>query len=336
MTRVQAIQGLESEGYLRHTLHADHRLWVEKNCYVDVCIEFLHALKLEPLAMLGSCAAVDFEGDNVTFYKPSHDDIRELYGVDIQELNVWRPLIEHVQEHLAAGKLLSTEADAYHLPDTEGTDYRRNHVKTTIVAADIDLSARRLGYFHNAGYHTLSGDDFTHLFRLDAEPDPTFLPLFAELVRIDRAVPRPSHELGHMALALLRKHVARRPERNPWQAFAARFERDLPGLQARGLAYYHAWAFATARQIGATSELLAEHLRWLQGVTVGLQLSDAAAHFDRISQGAKTFILKAARSINTGKAFGPSTLCQEMADAWDQGMLVLTAQVASDTAASVA
>jgi len=43
-------------------------------------IELLHALRLEPLAALGSCAAVDFEGDNFTFYKPSHDDLRELFG----------------------------------------------------------------------------------------------------------------------------------------------------------------------------------------------------------------------------------------------------------------
>jgi hypothetical protein len=56
---------------------------------VDVVIELLHALGVEPLAVLGSTVAVDFEGDNFTFYKPDHDDLRRFYGVDIQELNVW-------------------------------------------------------------------------------------------------------------------------------------------------------------------------------------------------------------------------------------------------------
>ena len=50
--------------------------WVEKNCYVDVWIELLHALGLEPLAMLAFTVAVDFEGDQWTFFKPSHDDLR--------------------------------------------------------------------------------------------------------------------------------------------------------------------------------------------------------------------------------------------------------------------
>ncbi len=336
MTRLLVIPGLQSTGYARHTLHADHRVWVEKNCYVDVCIELLHALQLEPLAMLGSCAATDFEGDNVTFYKPSHDEIRDLFGVDFQELNVWRPLLEHVHEHLAAGKLISTESDSFYLPDTEGTDYRRNHVKTTIIIAEVDAATQRLGYFHNAGYHTLSGDDFVHLFRLDRAPDDGSLPLFAEIVRIDRVLRRPPQELASLALGYLRKHVMRRADRNPLHAFAERFERDLPALQQHGLAYYHAWAFATARQIGATSELLGEHLRWLQGLTPGLQLSEAAAHFDRLSAGTKTFILKAARAVNTRKPFGPSTLTQEMADAWEHGMYTLAAQVGADTMAPVA
>ncbi len=90
-----------------HPLHAEDRIWVEKNCYVDVWIELLHALGLEPLAMLPFIVAIDFEGDHWTFFKPRHDELRVLYGIDVQELNVWRPLIEHVREHVAAGKLVA-------------------------------------------------------------------------------------------------------------------------------------------------------------------------------------------------------------------------------------
>ena len=44
MSRVVALPGLDAGTYRRHMLHAEDRVWVEKNCYVDVCIELLHAL----------------------------------------------------------------------------------------------------------------------------------------------------------------------------------------------------------------------------------------------------------------------------------------------------
>ena len=145
--------------------------------------------------------AVDFEGDQWTFFKPSLEELRELYGIDVQELTVWRPLIEHAVEHLRAGKLISCETNAFWLPDTAGTDYRTKHSKTTILLANLDVEARQLGYFHNAGYFELSDEDFTQLFRLEAGPDPAFLPLFAELVHLDRLVRRPQAELAACSLA---------------------------------------------------------------------------------------------------------------------------------------
>ena len=45
---------LNAGAYRRHALHASERLWVEKNCYVDIWIELLHALGLEPLAAMGA------------------------------------------------------------------------------------------------------------------------------------------------------------------------------------------------------------------------------------------------------------------------------------------
>ena len=319
MSRVTALPGLDAETYQRHMLHADDRVWVEKNCYVDVYIELLHALRLEPLAAFGSCAAVDFEGDNFTFYKPSHEDLRELFGVNIQELNVWLPIVEHAQHHLADGEFISTEADSFFLPDTAGTDYRRNHVKSTIILADLDVEQRRLGYFHNASYYSLGGDDFERLFRIGAPADPTFLPLFAELIRVDRLVRRPRAELAQAALTLLRKHLSRRAADNPVVRFQRRFERDLPTIQERGLNYYHAWAFATVRQFGAVCELLALHVRWLVDSGFDGALVPAAPEFDRASGAAKTFILKAARAVNAKRPFDASATFDEMAGGWAAG-----------------
>ncbi len=311
------VLGLDAATYRRHALHAEDRVWVEKNCYVDIWIELIHAVGCEPLAIMPFTLAIDFEGDQWTFYKPPHDELRDLYGIDCQELNCWRPLIEHAEEHLAAGKLISTEADAWWLPDVAGTDYRRQHTKSTIVLAELDVAERRLGYFHNAGYFTLDGEDFAQTFRLDREPDPAFMPFFAELVRVDRKIVRPADELRELSRALLTRHLARRAVENPVAKFATRFARDLPELQAKGLASYHAWAFATVRQLGSASELMARYLEWLGGH------DDAVVAYDAISTGAKSFILKAARAVNSKKPFDPSATFAEWAAAWDSAIAAL-------------
>jgi hypothetical protein len=329
MSRWSVVPGLRAQGYERHTLHADGRIWVEKNCYVDVFIELLHALKLEPLAAMGFCAAVDFEGDSFTFFKPPHEDLRDLFGVDVQELNVWRTLLEHGKEHLKAGKLISTEADSFWLPDTAGTDYRRNHIKTTIIMADLDPDQRTLGYFHNAAYFELQGEDFERLFRIDAAPDATFLPLFAELVRIDRIVRRPPPELAMHADLLLDRHVARRPTDNPIQRFATRFNLDLPFIQEGGLSRYHTWAFATTRQLGSSMELLSAHLNWLGGFGTSSHLDAAATELARLSESAKAFILKAARAVNKRQTLEADEIFENMAHAWERGMSALAEHVST-------
>jgi hypothetical protein len=322
VSRIAALPALDAATYRRHALHADDRVWVEKNCYVDICIEVVHALGLEPLAMLGFVTAVDFEGDQWTFFKPPHDELRELYALDFQELNVWRPLAAHVLEHLPGGKLISTEVDAFWLPDTAGTDYRRQHTKSTIVIQDFDLDGQRLGYFHSAGYHTLDGEDFVQLFRVGFPPEPTYMPLFAELVRVGGVVRRGSGELRAMARALLAKHLARRPRDNPVARFGARFVKDLPWLTREGLGFYHAWAFATVRQLGAAAELAQLHVEWLGDAA----LAPAAASFASVSQSAKAFILKAARAVNARRALDAGPLFDEMAAAWRAGLDTLAAR----------
>lgn len=320
--RYRALADLSASTYLPHAMHTEQAVWQEKNCYVDIWIELLHALKLEPAAAMAFALTADFEGDHWTFFKPPHPDLRALYGIDVQELNVWRPLIDHTAEHLGAGKLISTEADSFWLPDTIGTDYRRQHVKTTIVLNDLDVDQQRLGYFHSAGYHELEGEDFRQLFSLDGPPHPNAMPLFAELVRIDRLVRRPPTELAQISARLLREYIALRPDTNPVTRFAARFNADLPRLHARGLDHYHAWAFTTLRQLGAAFELAAQHLRWLtpQG---DAGLAAAAGHFDTIAQESKSLILKLARIVNGKKPFDAAVAFAPMVQAWDDGMGLL-------------
>lgn len=322
MSRYSAFSNLHPDNYQRSPLHAENRIWIEKNCYIDIWIELLHSQGLDPRAIMPFTIAIDFEGDQCTFFKPSHDDIREAYGIDIQELTVWRTLLEHSIEHLSAGKLISTEADAFWLPDTAGTDYRTQHTKSTIVINDLDLDQQRLGYFHNASYYFLEGEDFIKTFRLDASHDPTFMPLFAELVRVDRVQHRTPQELARFCWSLLQKYIARLPTSNPVERFRARVAQDLTSMQDRGLQHYHSWAFASTRQLGAAFELAAETLRWL--ATHGYEeLEPAIVAFDNISTANKTFILKGARAINSRKPLDLAIIFDGMSASWEQGMQAL-------------
>jgi hypothetical protein len=310
-----ALHGLDPANYRRHSLHAPECSWVEKNCYIDVWIELIHALGLDSHAMLAFTVAIDFEGDQWTFFKPPHEDLRQLYGIDVQELYAWRPLIEHAVEHLNAGKFISAEADSFWLPDTDGSDYRQRHVKSTIVLNHVDLAAGRLHYFHNAGFFSLEGEDFAQLFRIGAAPDPAYLPLFAELVRHDRAVSRPLQPLRELSLGLLRRHVAWRTRDNPVRRFRERFDRDLPIITQQGMDHYHSWVFGTLRQLGAASELSAAYLRWLGAP---LQFEGAAAAFSEISALSKSLLMKIARAVNARRALDASANFEQMALAWDR------------------
>jgi len=318
---------LDASRYVRHATHGEGAVWVEKNCYVDLFIELVNAVGSDPHAMLPVALAVDFIGDQWTFLKPQLDDLHALYGLDVQELTVWRPLIEHAQEHLAAGRLISTESDAFWLPDTAGIDYRTKHSKTTIVLNDLDLEHRRLGYFHNAGYYALEGEDFDRTFRIGEPRDPTFLPLFAEFVSLDHVVSRPPAELRSMSRKLVAKYLQRRPAANPIDRFRERFERDLPAMQSAGIDHYHAWAFASTRQVGTAFELAALNLRWLavDDAAAAPALETAALAFDEITSLNKAFILKGARLMMNKRAFGDGQMFDAMSAAWARGMTTLDA-----------
>jgi hypothetical protein len=319
--RARALAGPEAGGYVPHALHGPDAVWLEKNCYVDLWIEVLASQGLDPHALWPCTVALDFEGDQWTFFKPPHDELRALYGVDVQELTVWRPLAEHAIEHLAAGRPLSIEADAFWLPDTAGTDYRQHHSKTTIVLNEVDLDARRVAYFHNAGYFEALGDDAANLLGLEAAP---VLPLYAEFVRTGRRVTRSTEELQMLALHHLGHHLSFRPATNPVRRFAARLADDLPLLREYGLVYYHSWAFGTVRQLGAAFELAARGLAW-QGEPAGSPAQDAARAFDRIARDAKTLILKLARAVSSSRPADLAPLLDGMAQAWDDGMASLDA-----------
>lgn len=313
MSRAQHLPAIAPADHVPHPLHHEERTWPESNCYVDLWIEVLHALGLDPHACLPFTLGLDFEGDQWTFGKPALAELYDLYGIDVQELSLWRSLDQQVAEQVGRGRLVLPEVDSFFLPDTRGTDYKTQHGKTTIAIAEIDVAGQQLGYFHNGGYYQLAGADFAGLLRVDAAP-PGSLPPYVEFAKLDRLQRRPQRELVVMAVELVRRYLSRQPQHNPLHRFGERFAEHLDWLFA-GSASFHAYAFVTLRQLGAASELASSLVRWLaaQGET---GLAPAAAHYESIATAAKALQLKTARAASSRKPFDAAPLMDAMAAAW--------------------
>ena len=245
-------------------LHAVERGWQETNCYVDLWLSLLAARGLEARAGLAFTVTQDFEGDQFTFFKFPLYDIDRLYGLAVQELAIYDELDEHIEQQVARGNTVLVEMDAFYLPDTRATTYRREHSKTTIGIDRIDRLGGRLGYFHNAGYFTLDGEDYAGVFRkTDAlRNDADVLFPYVEFVKQTRAT-LGGEALASASVVQLREHLASRPAANPVSAFRAAFPAHLDTLIARGDAYFHLYAFNTLRQLGANFELLGQYVDWL-------------------------------------------------------------------------
>lgn len=319
MTAALAIAELLPATYVPHPFHTSPRAFSETNCYVDLWIGIVHALGLEAAACLGFGLGSAFEGDQWTFVKPAHGDLERLYGVGVEELSLWRSVLDHAHEQVGLGRIPLVEMDAYFLPDTQGTDYRRAHVKTTVGITQLDRDRRRMRYFHNAGFFELEGADFDGLFRLDRATPDDYLPPYCELVKLERMTSRPSDELRHVARVLSRHHFDKRPTHNPIARYAERMSEHMEWIVAGDEATFHRYSFSSLRQLGSAFEVLAEHLRWLDGGVAG-NAAQAAEAFDVIAAIAKRLILKLARVANSKRPSDLSASFVEMASAWDRGM----------------
>lgn len=319
---MKRVLALDPQTYARHPIHGEGRTWTETNCYVDLWVELLHALGHEPAAALAFTLAIDFEGDQWTFFKFPHADLHALYGLDVQELAIWGPLAGHVEEQVGRGRPVLVEVDAYYLPDTAGTAYQREHWKTTVAVVEIDLGRRHLGYFHNQGYYHVAGEDFEHLLRQREAEDERMLAPYVEFVKIAGGRPRAS--LHDSSIALLRSHLRRAPAENPFPRFRAQLEKDLDWLKEGDLDAFHKYSFATLRQYGACFELAQTFLQWLAPGGEGAMAAPVAA-FGALSQGAKVFQFQLARAVSRRAPVDLAPI-DAMAGHWDAGMGSLRAR----------
>lgn len=317
-TGLVSLFGLDPAAYRPHPVHGDDRTYPESNCYTDILIELLHARGDEPLAALGGLVRLDFENDQWGFFKPDQRDLETLFGLDIHEMQPYRPLPLQIADLIADGRTMTVELDAWFLPDTASTSYRAEHVKTSVIPEAIDLAEERLRYFHNASLYELGGDDFRGIFRLDGA-DPAILPPYTELVRFDAGPRLSGAALRGASLDAIRHHLTKAPATDPFARFGDRLVADLPALLDGDPALYHAYAFATVRMAGAGFELLASHVDWLLG-PAGQPASDALAG---IVEGAKVLGFKLARQ----RPFDPRPTVAAMSEAWTSAIGALHAAV---------
>jgi hypothetical protein len=308
---------LDPATFVPHPIHGDERTYTETNCYVDCLVELVHSAGLEADAMLGGAVAVDFELDQWTFFKPTPDDLFRLYGIDLHEVQPYRGFPTLIASRLAAGQTVMPEVDSFYLPDVAATAYRTEHVKSTIIAETIDEEARLLRYFHNAGYHELSGEDYDQLFATYSGDGR--LPTYVELLRLGAGPVLTGAELKAVAREVLEGYLARRPGDNPFARFSAQLEAELPALLDGSTADYHAYAFHNPRMVGASMELLAGHVRWLYGEAG----EKVAAHLDDVVGGSKMLLFRLARQ----RAFDVAGVIAPMAEAYDAAVTELDSLV---------
>src|SRR6185295_7394315 len=99
---------------------------------------------------------------------------------------------------------------------------------------------------------TLEAADFDELLNEKRE-----LPLYAELVKLERVETVGELELRRRARQLFVRDIAYRPAQNPILDYARGFVRHADWLADRELEAFHRYAFSSLRQCGAAYELSA-------------------------------------------------------------------------------
>lgn len=298
-----------------HHTHSSYRIWPETNCYFDLWIEMLHCLGLDPVPAFACLLSADHDGLQWTFVKQAPEDLRRLYGLEVAEENLWLPVLDMVESGPGRGVMHTVEVDSWWLPDTAGTAYRNDHVKTTIVPTRVSREERVMWYLHNAGLFELRDDDFDGIFDHRA----AVLPPYVEQIRS-----HPQRIEPNVLATITREHLARRPAHNPVSRLVAGVQRAKEWLPETGMETFHPWAFATLRQCGATAELVADFAVHVDGVFAGAAVAEK--YFRSVASGAKSVQFKMARAAS-GRTVDVGPALETMTASWQSGMDAFAAAV---------
>jgi hypothetical protein len=302
-----------------HSLHQGERVWSTTNSHLDVWIELMGVLDLDPTPVLLPTLCTDFEGDQWTQARVAPTDLWACYGIAVEELFVWRPLLAHFVEQFDRGNAVLVEVDAFHLPDTSGGSYQREHVKTLIAATGYDRHAHRLRYLHGAVGAEVDGDDLDAL--ITAGIGSAQLAPFAQIVKLERIAQRTADERRQIAVALARFHATRIPASNPVRRFGQALRTHGAWLAGGDAEHYQRWAFATLQQCGAAFELSADVCAWLR--EAGEPIDAAIAPLRAVSHSARMLHQRLVRVSQSGRMPEVSQTVEDMARSWDDAMAVI-------------
>jgi len=302
-----------------HPWHSGERVWSTSNSNIDVWIELLHTLELEPAPMLLSTLCADFEGDQWTLVSVAPADLWACYGIVVEELFIWRPLLAHFVEQLDRGNAVLVEVDAFHLPDMIGSSYQREHTKTLIAVTGYDRDSHSLRYMHGATSAQVGGDDLDSL--ITAGIGGAQLPPRAQVVKLDRLLRRTAIERAQLGVALARFHGTRLPLVNPVRVFGDALRAHGAWLAGGDAEHYQRWAFATLHQCGAAFEIAADVCGWL--VEHGEPIADAVPRLRTVSRLARSLHQRLVRVSQSGRMPDVSQTLDDMAHAWDEAMAIL-------------
>ena len=245
-----------------------------------------------PEAAFGFAVTQDFGIDQFSFSKIPLPDLELLFGLKVSELSLYHTLEQHVASHIEHGSIVLLETDAFYLPDTAATTYRQAHAKTTIAVDAVDIRLHQCRYFHNAFRGSLSGEDYIGAFQLRLDGRQAKLAPYVEVIGRSRRWQK-AKDLRAGAHSLLRQHLARRPEHNPFVAWQEAFGRHIDALMSEPSGF-HDYAFHFPRLAGSNFELLSSHLEWLASD----EFYDMTAICQRIGQTAKTLQFRLARCVS--------------------------------------
>lgn len=302
-----------------HALHQGERMWSTTNSHLDVWIELMGTLDLDPIPVLMPALCADFEGDQWTQTRVTTTDLWACYGIAVEELFVWRPLLAHFVEQLDRGNAVIVDVDAFHLPDMVGSSYQREHLKTQIAITGYDRHAHRLRYLHGAVGAEVEGDDLDAL--ITAGIGSAQLAPFAQIVKLDRIARRTSAERKQLAIALARFHATRIPGSNPVRKFGQALRSHGAWLAGGDAEHYQRWAFATLQQCGASFELGADVCAWL--AQHGESVDAAVTPLRSVSHAARTLHQRLVRVSQSGRMPDVSQTVEDMARSWDDAMAVI-------------
>lgn len=302
-----------------HSWHQGERVWSATNSHLDVWIELLHTLDLDPAPVVTPALCADFQGDHWTLTTVSPADLWACYGISVEELFVWRPLLAHVVEQLDRGNALLVEVDAFHLPDMVGSSYHREHTKTLVAITGYDRVSHRLRYLHGMVGGDIGGDDLDAL--LSTGLGASQLAPHVTVVRLDRLAPRTPAERAQIGIALARFHGTRLPARNPVREFSDALRSHGAWLAGGDAELYQCWAYANLQQCGAAFEVGADVCSWL--AQHGEPVAEAVAPLRMLSHAARALHQRLVRVSQSGRMPEVGHTLEDMAKAWDDAMSVL-------------